>query len=76
MYNLDCSLRSLFATLTILIQCDIGNDGRRTRPVETHKRSPDPAWVEGVSGKSFREGDPYMERNRNKLAPKAKGYQA
>lgn len=40
--------------------------------METHKGSPAPAWVEGMSRKAFREGDVYMERNRNKLAPKSR----
>ena len=46
--------------------------GKGQGPMETHKKSPDPAWVEGMSRKAFREGDAYMERNRNKLASKSR----
>ena len=56
-HNLDCRLRYSPATQAILIHCDPGNDGRRTRSKEAHKKSANPAWEgkEGMSGETFKE---------------------
>ena len=63
-YHLDCRLRCLPATQAILIQCDTGNDGRRTRSKEAQKNSPNPTWdgKEGESGETFRERERERER--------------